>query len=158
MGCYEKGIENLEKSLKTLEVANILSIFQQKQCQHQIDQYCRNLIKLQREHSKEILKAEKLALKKSASSGNNLGNGSVKKSKLIHNRAASALPKKQNNKRSTFNVSQKSKLKTFDENEDDDGNEGFNEEDEESVFGTKKKRESAVSLKKKEMARMKREM
>ena len=49
-------------------------------------------------------------------------------------------------------MSQNSKLKSFDEDID--------EQDEDAVFGTKsgKKRESAVSLKKKEMARMKREM
>ena len=78
--------------------------------------------------------------------------GSLKKSKLVHNRATSALPKKQKNDRSAFNVSQKSKLTSYKEDVD--------EEDEEAIFGTKsgKKRESAVSLKKKEMARMKREM
>lgn len=56
---YEKGIEDLEKSLKTLEIANILSQYQQQQCQQQIDEYCRNLIKIQREHKQEIEAAKR---------------------------------------------------------------------------------------------------
>merc|ERR1719334_1957562 len=126
---YEKGVEELEKSLNTLEVAKILSEFQVQQCQQQIDAYCRNLIKLQRAHAKDIKKEER-AKKKRAS----LTKFANKRSSLTSKTAAKA-------------------KKQF---EYDDGD--VDESDESAVFGGKKKRESAVALKRKEMARMKREM
>merc|ERR1712087_832088 len=126
---YEKGVEELEKSLNTLEGAKILSEFQVQQCQQQIDAYCRNLIKLQRAHAKDIKKEERAKKKRAP-----LTKFANKRSSLTSKTAAKA--KKQS--------------------EYDDGD--VDESDEAAVFGGKKKRESAVAMKKKEMARMKREM
>merc|ERR1712228_1169585 len=75
---YGKGVEDLEKSLKTLEKSGILTPFQQQQCQQQIDVYCRNLIKLQREHSKEIAAKSQSQQQTSANDTNNASNASNK--------------------------------------------------------------------------------
>ena len=57
---YEVGIEQLEESLKTLKISDILTPFQHKECQSQLDGYCRTLIKLQRRHNKDIERQKQL--------------------------------------------------------------------------------------------------
>merc|ERR1712048_1491194 len=179
---YGKGVEDLEKSLKTLDKSGILTPFQQQQCQQQIDVYCRNLIKLQREHAKAIAAANQPKPKPQPKAPtipqeNAITNDTpskpqpeplifakpkAKKSKLlknnvpVHQRAVTGIvpkkKKKSENKRHSLTPRRLSH--SYNENVD--------EEDESAVFGTKKsskpKRESAVALKKKEMARMQREM
>merc|ERR1712048_729889 len=94
---YGKGVEDLEKSLKTLEKSSILTPFQQQQCQQQIDVYCRNLIKLQREHSKEIAAQSQPTNETTAPKPLIF----AKKSKLlknnvpVHQRAATSIPRKE---------------------------------------------------------------
>merc|ERR1712087_6941 len=127
---YEKGVEELEKSLSTLQVAKILSEFQVQQCQQQIDAYCRNLIKLQRAHSKDIARESRREKKRaSLTKFTNKNKAKAKSTEFTDEGLVQDAP-----------------VREVDEN------------DESAVFGGKKKRESAVSLKRKEMARMQREM
>ena len=70
-----------------------------------------------------------------------------------HNRSAAAPPKKKGKRSSLKSPKSRARVSSYDD--------AVDEGDEETVFGAKngkKKRESAVSLKRKEMARMKREM
>merc|ERR1712087_521969 len=115
---YSDGVGQLEKSLKSMQGTGTLTKYQHVICQQKIDQYCRALTTIQREHGKEIRSSAKKKLKRTVKS-----------------------PKS------------KTRMSAYETPVD--------EQDEAAVFGaknSKKKRESAVSLKRKEMARMKREM
>eukprot|EP01083_Nonionella_stella_P015257 42691_1 len=127
---YEKGIEELEKSVKGLERSGFLSEYQQKQCQQQIDAYCRKLIKLQRDHNKEILKSAQHSLQKKN-----------------HNRAHTALGKKKSKTITSYNaggslaLTTKSKQSSYEHDTVD-------EADEQAVFGKKQSDTTAVVPKK----------
>merc|ERR1712228_959660 len=103
----------------------------------------------------------------SANDTNNASNKPLifaKKTKLLknnvpmHQRAVTSIPrkkKKAENKRNSMTPTSSILKKR---NSASSYNDNVDQQDENAIFGTKKKRESAVSLKRKEMARMQREM
>ena len=52
---FERGLESLEKQIEA--VTNTLTSFQQQLCQQQVHVYCRNLVAINRDHSKEVQRA-----------------------------------------------------------------------------------------------------
>jgi len=150
VACYERGIESLEKSLHSVSTNLDLNKQQKQQCQQQIDEYCRVLITIQRQHKKAInaKPKPKPKLQNHDRSASVTRAKKTEQDKQPQTQPQPHTPQPRSNRNS--NSSQSSYKSDVDEH------------DEDRVFGTTKKsqpkRESAVAAKKKEMARMKREM